>query len=260
MYYAKLLKWHVFPAIPGNKEPLTTNGFYDATTDRNQIYKWWSNNPCANVAIRTGKESGFIVIDVDGEEGERSLEQLTEKHEPLPETVESVTGSGGRHILFKYPDIDGIIIPSRIGWLGEDSKVDIKADGGYIVAAPSIHPNGNTYEWEISSRPLENEIAEIPEWLLQHLVVTEQEKEQKKPSSHWTSIMSGVNEGGRDNAATSLVGHLFRRYVDPVIVIEVLEMWNERNNPPLPAKDLEKVFLSIWRKEQSKREEQWVLK
>ncbi|WP_258516431.1 primase alpha helix C-terminal domain-containing protein [Ureibacillus sinduriensis] len=66
-------------------------------------------------------------------------------------------------------------------------------------------------------------------------------------------MLEGVNEGERNNAATSLVGYLFRRYVDPEIIIGFVEMWNRRNNPPLSSEELEKVIISIGRKEQVRR-------
>ena len=130
----------VFPIIPRDKKPLTANGFKDATTDPEKIAEWWSVHPDANVGIATGEMSGGLVaIDMDidkekGKDGYRSfLKWCDENFLILPDSWLSITGRGGYHLLYKslFP------VPSKIGWL-ED--VDIRANGGYIVAPPSIHP------------------------------------------------------------------------------------------------------------------------
>lgn len=259
IYYALLFKWNVFPLIPKRKEPITSNGFRDATTEISRIVNWWTEYPDANVGIRTGKESGFIVIDIDGEIGDYYLEKLVSQYGVLPDTVISITGSGGKHILFKYPNIPNVVIKNKVNWL---EKIDIRGDGGYIVAPPSIHPNGRQYEWELSSRPNEIEIAELPNWLL-HLLVGDKEnliakKENriaKKETDYWVSILNGVCEGQRNNAATSLVGHLIRCNVNPAIIIEFMLMWNQKNKPPLPERELESIIRSIARKDSRTRVE-----
>lgn len=138
----------VFPIIPRDKKPLTANGFKDATTDPEKIAEWWSVHPDANVGIATGEMSGGLVaidMDIDKEKGKDGyhsfLKWCDENFLILPDSWLSITGRGGYHLLYKslFP------VPSKIGWL-ED--VDIRANGGYIVAPPSIHPNGTKYEWE----------------------------------------------------------------------------------------------------------------
>ena len=138
----------VFPLIPKDKKPLTANGFKDATTDPEKINEWWSIHPNANVGIATGEMSGgLVVIDMDldkdkGKDGYHSfLKWCDEQCLILPDSWLSITGRGGYHLCYKslFP------VPSKIGWIQD---VDIRANGGYIVAPPSIHPNGNRYEWE----------------------------------------------------------------------------------------------------------------
>jgi len=76
----------------------------DATTDAEQIRRWWSEWPTANVGIATGRESGLVVLDVDADKGgELSLETLCANGNALPNTVETITGGGGRHIWFSHP-------------------------------------------------------------------------------------------------------------------------------------------------------------
>jgi len=138
----------VFPLVPKDKKPLTQNGFHDASTNAEQIEKWWKAHPNANIGIATGNLSGGLVaidMDISKEENKDGYHSFTkwcdENFLILPDSWLSITGRGGYHLLYKslFP------VPSKIGWL-ED--VDIRADGAYIVAPPSIHPNGNKYEWE----------------------------------------------------------------------------------------------------------------
>ena len=133
----------VFPLIPKDKKPLTDNGFKNATTDPAKIEEWWSIHPDANVGIATGNMSGGIVVidmDIDKEKGKDGYHSFMEWCKAnflvLPDSWMSITGRGGYHLIYKstFP------VPSKIGWI-ED--VDIRSDGGYIVAPPSIHPNGN---------------------------------------------------------------------------------------------------------------------
>jgi hypothetical protein len=143
------------------KHPATRHGLKDASTDPVQIEAWFRERPGANLGILTGAESGLVVLDVDPRHGgNESLAQLEREHGPLPETVEALTGGGGRHILFRHP---GGKIPSTAGFL---PGLDIRADGGYFVAPPSVHASGRRYEWELSSEPGTVPLAPMPAWLL----------------------------------------------------------------------------------------------
>ena len=161
--YAQRLSWPVFPChwiteagtcscnrpdcdSPG-KHPLTGHGFKEASRDEAQIQSWWSKWPLANIGIATGAVSGFDVLDIDPRHGgDISLEDLEAQHGKLPETAEQITGGGGRHILFRHV----LGLKSRNEIL---PGIDVKADGGYILAAPSSHISRRHYAWEESSRP-----------------------------------------------------------------------------------------------------------
>ena len=133
--------WRVFPCAPRGKVPLTAHGLKDASTDEKQLTDWWDRWPSANIGVATGAESGFFVLDVDGKDGNESLATLEREHGPLPTTVEAKTGGGGRHLLFKHP---GQAVKNSAGRLGPG--LDVRGDGGYIVAPSSIHPTGKSYE------------------------------------------------------------------------------------------------------------------
>lgn len=146
------------------KHPRTKNGLKAASTNLGVINEWWKKWPDANIGIATGQESGFVVLDVDPRHGgDESLALLKNQYGPLPNTIEAITGGGGSHILFKNPGL----IKNRTNIL---PGLDVRGEGGYIVVAPSLHACGKRYEWELSSRPLEVPLSDMPEWLLQMIV------------------------------------------------------------------------------------------
>jgi len=121
--------WHVFPLVPGQKIPLTKNGFKDATTDPQKITEWWTKTPNANIGIATGKISGICVLDVDVKNGAQGMESL-KKLPPLHVTLAVKTPSGGLHLYFTCPKP----MPSKNNFM---PGLDFKADGGYVVAPDS---------------------------------------------------------------------------------------------------------------------------
>jgi Bifunctional DNA primase/polymerase, N-terminal len=145
---------------PG-KHPLVRRGLHEATTDTNVIKEWWRRWRLANVAIATGSKSGIVVIDIDLPRAFESFDALI--HKGLPKTLTSLTGGGGAHLLLRacaeHPLHNHA---SRLP--GIDRKlpgIDLRAEGGYIIAPPSTHISGNRYEWLDTSVP----IADAPAWL-----------------------------------------------------------------------------------------------
>lgn len=158
----------VFPLKYRDKVPLTRNGCKDATTDAAQIKAWWQQHPNANIGLATGSVSqNVFVIDLDidedrGIDGYHSLEDWQREHGDFPETWTAITGRGGYHLYYRGNGR----IKNRAGII---DGVDIRGNGGYVVAPPSIHKNGNRYEWEYS--PDEFEIAKADnnvEYFLNH--------------------------------------------------------------------------------------------
>ncbi len=137
--------WFVFPLKPGDKKPATANGLDAATVDINRIRSWWAKTPAANIGLNCGK-SGIVVVDLDKHDKSDGLvewQDLKSKYHFSTNTSESLTGGGGRHLLFKAPQ--GIEIKSSVGRLAPG--IDVRSEGGYVVLPPSIHPNGKPYEW-----------------------------------------------------------------------------------------------------------------
>jgi putative DNA primase/helicase len=127
-------------AHPG-KHPRTPNGVKDATNNRTIIKEWWNRWPDANVGIATGQPSGIFVLDVDGEVGRANRKKLQEEHGPLPKTVTVKTGKG-RHRYFRC---DGARVGNSAGRLGKG--IDVRGEGGYVVAAGSVHASGVPYRF-----------------------------------------------------------------------------------------------------------------
>lgn len=174
LHYATQYGWRVFPLHsvdasgcscgreqchgPG-KHPRTARGCTDATTDAAQIRAWWAQWPDANVGVATG--GGLVVLDIDPRSGgDDALVDLRRRLGALPDTVECLTGGGGRHIYLAVP----CEVRNSAGVLG--AGVDVRGDGGYVVAPPSVHASGKSYAWEASSRPDEVDVEPAPPaWL-----------------------------------------------------------------------------------------------
>lgn len=149
--------WSVFPVQAQAKMPACKHGLHDATSNEQDLKYLWQARLNLNIGIATGTPSGFWVLDIDSQEGEDFL-----KTKPaLPKTLTSLTGKG-RHLLFKTPDNVIIKNKTKIKENGVEHDIDVRGDGGYIVAPPSVHPNGSAYKWEDENA----EIVEAPQWLI----------------------------------------------------------------------------------------------
>jgi len=135
--------WQLF-VCGSDKRPLQRGGFKNASTDLSRLDRALTRHPDGMLAIRTGAESGIVVIDIDvdaakGIDGRRWLVEAQQKGMPNCPTVE--TPRGGMHLYFAHP---GGSIQCSVGLLARG--VDVRADGGYVIAPPSRAPNG-AYRW-----------------------------------------------------------------------------------------------------------------
>ena len=136
--------WPVLPVQPRGKVPLNPNGSRGASRDVGVIRQWWTTWPDANVGIATGAASGLAVLDVDQRHGGAiALEALP----ALPDTPTVLTG-GGLHYYFVWPASG---VRNSAGALG--AGLDVRGEGGYVVAPPSIHASGRVYTWEATNGP-----------------------------------------------------------------------------------------------------------
>lgn len=147
----------VMPLQPGGKTPLTRHGLKEATSDTATVEGWWRQWPDANVGIATGEPSGIAVIDVDDID---SLAELEASDGPLPATLTAETGGGGLHLVYRRPTGGVRNSASKLA-----PGIDIRGDGGYIVAPPSIHSSGRHYRWATHDVP----IGDWPSWVAERL-------------------------------------------------------------------------------------------
>jgi Bifunctional DNA primase/polymerase, N-terminal len=146
------------------KHPLNRYGLNAATTDPAQVARWWHTWPWAGVAIRTGAPSGLVVVDIDPAHGGlRTLDDLARTGQLPTRTLDTLavrTGGAGHHLFYQHPKTT---VPNTTGQLpsiGATPGVDLRGDGGYIIAPPSPHHSGQRYQWE----PTLPAPAELPPW------------------------------------------------------------------------------------------------
>jgi hypothetical protein len=236
--------WSVVPVEPRGKRPIVAwHEFQQRIAGADEIAAWYRHWPRANVAIVTGAVSGLVVLDVDPRHhGVRSLEERVLAHGPLPVTPEARTGGGGRHLYFAHP---GGNVQNRVGMA---PGLDLRGDGGCVVAPPSVHESGGLYAWVTARGPDDVETAALPPWLDERLRA--EPHHPGRPAAHWRELARrGVHEGERNATIASFAGHLLRRGVDPDVVRELLLAWNRvRCDPPLSDAELAQVVDSIVRR------------
>ena len=234
------LGWSFIPIEPRGKRPLIPwEVFQHRRPEPTEAADWYRRWPDANIAVVTGAVSGLVVVDLDPQHGaDTSLAQLEQAHGPLVQTVEVRTGGGGRHLYYAHP---GEVLRNRVGLA---PGVDLRGDGGYAVAPPSIHASGATYCWERSADFCL--LQPLPEWLLR---APEQESKHGHPLSHWRRLLhNGVAEGQRNTTIASLAGHLLHHHVDPEVTMELLLSWNMTHcRPPLEPEEVVRTVDSITR-------------
>jgi Bifunctional DNA primase/polymerase, N-terminal/Primase C terminal 1 (PriCT-1)/DeoR-like helix-turn-helix domain len=226
----------VFPCHARGKTPLTEHGLHDASTDTTAVLTWWTRWPEANIGIVTGAASGLVVLDVDVQHGgQRSLAALEAEHGKLAATPEVLTGGGGKHLYFAHP---GETVGNSAGRLG--AGLDIRGDGGYVVAPPSLHASGRPYKWLRPGRKLE--LGQPPAWLLAEVA-----KRRNGPAPKVDTV---IPAGRRNDELASLAGSFRRRGMNENEILAALEAVNrERCRPPLPAGELEGIAASVARYE-----------
>ncbi len=207
---------------PG-KHPRTKNGLSDATSDADQIRKWWSMWPAANIGAVV--PDGFIVVDVD------VADLVTVfRADELPVTATSRTGRG-RHWIYRTAT------PIRPK-VGVRNHVDLRGPGSYIVVPPSFHSSGVRYEWIV---PIEDGVADAPAWITD-------ETRSPRTAGDRPEDPDLIPDGQRNATLTSLAGTMRRRGMTAVEIGAALLTVNaERCRPPLPDDVVRGIATSVGR-------------
>lgn len=238
LWYADL-GYSVFPCAPGQKTPLTGHGLLDATTDAERIEQWWTQQPDANVAIRT---DGLVAIDIDGADNPWLADE-PDKRAELERAPTSLTPRGGRQHLFRQP--------AGRAWRNTASRiaphVDTRADGGYICVTPSV-VNGKPYRWADgpSLHIAPEQLPEPPTWLTKLLDATASGGPTLAAcdGTHADAIPAGQ----RNDTLARLAGWMRRAGMSATEILAALNRVNiERCMPPLDAREVSRIAHSIAR-------------
>ena len=247
--YVAYFKFSVFPCLPRNKIPFpNSHGVKDSSIDSRVIEAWWTKTPYANIAIACGKASGgLVVIDVDGEEGQNTMAALEAQHGTVS-TSKVITGKGYQ-LYFK----------SQLSFKNHvriAPGIDVRSDGGHVIAPPSIHPNGRVYRWQPGYGIEEVGIASLPSWLGSMILgpVDHQAQARQTANNRELILAQGATAGKRNSSLASLAGYLFSKNLKPQIILELLGCWNiARNRPPLSDSEITKTVQSIAKKDLTRR-------
>jgi len=205
------------------KHPRTKNGLKDATTDPDQISRWWEMWPQANIGAVV--PDGYVVVDVDTAD----LATVVSADE-LPHTATSKTGRGWHHFY-------RTLMPVRPK-VALRPHVDLRGPGSYVVVPPSLHVSGVWYEWVT---PLENGLADAPAWVIEA-------GRSVCPATDGPDEPDAIPEGKRNATLMSLAGTMRQRGMTvPEIEIALLAVNSGRCNPPLPDEEVREIAASVGR-------------
>jgi KaiC/GvpD/RAD55 family RecA-like ATPase len=221
-----------------------------------EVCQWFDQYPDANIGIVTGKISNLVVFDLDSTDAV----EYAEAEGGFPDTPKVKTGKG-YHVYMRHP---GFEIRNSVN---KKLDIDIRADGGYAVAPPSIHGSGRQYQWEQGFSIHDIKPAACESWMieyLQNISSPDKQKSTSKPAVkppqgdpgtrnndsetlYADLLKSGAIEGMRNQSATKLVGHLFAKGMAADEIWTILQLWNSKNTPPIDYSELRKTFESVIR-------------
>ena len=225
----------VIPVWTDKKPLINWKEYQNKRASPEQIKEWIEKYPAMNIAIVTGKISGIVVVDI--EKGGNSS--------GYPPTVTAKSGGGGIHLYYKHPGYD---VPNgtRVREL-----TDIRGDGGYVLAAPSVSDKGE-YEWIVSP-----EDSDFSAWPVE---ITKTARAEENGDKKWLLGKDGVSEGSRNETAASMSGKILSN-MDPILWESLgwdhLQNWNKKNNPPLQLRELRSTWDSIKKRHIEDSKTQW---
>jgi len=234
---------------PG-KHPLLKGWQRKATTSEIEILRWRKQYPLCNFGVASGQ--GIFVVDVDPRHGgDETLRELEEKYGGLPDTVQVLSGGGGQHFYFRAPA--GVKLPNDKNGQLLGPGIDIKGDGGFVVAPGSLHKSGGRYEWEVSSHPEDVPIAQAPEWILARLTGQTSdgikcEAAKKRDRKDHPILKQMIPDGIRHRTLINEASYWRDRGILPDRAFAVLWAVNQQYcKPPVSWEELEKIVQDAYR-------------
>ena len=226
-----------------SKEPATTHGFKDATTDSDALGEWWSAHPDHNIGGAMGTASGGICcidIDVDDDLGKDGMEHVRaweREHDELPETAMAITGRGGCHMFYRFAE------PPR-KYENEELSIDFRGEGSYAMLAPSVHPNGRTVEWE--NDPEDYGFADADENVMAFVEWARPKSEKQGSREKKVDVNKRVSKGGRNKALFKALCSARSAGFDDAAMEAFAMTYNSMQlDPPLGAVEVRKTLDSV---------------
>lgn len=233
--YLRKHSWCVIPLHPRTKKAMVKwKDYAKRLPTEQEVRSWWRRYPQANVGIVTGAISGLVVVDIDPDKGGNAKQW----QRSYPTGLMSRTGRGGIHLYYSYPKGLPVVrnSASKVA-----AGVDVRGDGGYVAAPPSVHANGKRYVWiERGDAAMAPSVVlgSAPSGNGHSTAVTE----------HWLErVLLGVGHGERNDACARLAGYLFKKKIPNDVVLAQMLGWNRLNDPPLPESEVRQTVESIAR-------------
>lgn len=235
--------WSVIPLKANGKRPNTIHGLNDWTDDPESVRAIWQKYPNKNIGVVCGKPShGLLVLDfdIDDEEGYDSVHDFLipweKEHGELPETVTEITGRGGLHYFYRT---DRKIQKCE----NEELHIDIRAEGSYVMVSPSVHPNGNTVEWE--NHPDDYEIAWADDNVYAlidavHPIDSDDNEEGGEISESFELPEGDLKKGARDKTLYRWACSMWAKNTPIDVIKAAMYAYNESHcKPPLPKRTVD---------------------
>ena len=248
------------------KKPLVAwKEFQTRFPTKEEVINWFTKNPDANIGIVTGELSDLVVFDLDSEEAIKFAEERGD----FPDNSPKAKTGKGYHVYMQHP---GFEIRNDVN---KKYDIDIRGDGGFVVAPPSIHGSGNQYAWVEGCSILDVDPSECSTWMVEYLkeisvAETKPKNETKSDSKNKPAsiepdhtpdksgkksfadlIANGVVEGERNHTAVKIIGLLLKTMSKDNAWAFAMA-WNKNNKPPLLKDELKGIFETVCKLENKK--------
>jgi hypothetical protein len=223
------LGYSIIPVGKDKKPLIKWEAYQKRKATENEVRAWWMKWPDANIGIVTGKISNLAVIDVDTVEGNQTISKI------IPDSVvkpTSTTPKDGQHLYHQCPDDK----------LSNNSKkiqgCDLRANGGYVVAPPSVNGTGKEYRWLEGFAPWEVETPALPKAYLAYI---NNNNINKDAVTHSVTMFV---KGRRDDDLFHVANCLTKGRMPYQEIKQVIDMLAKYCNPPFPSKEVETKIMS----------------